>query len=110
MSSKGQLMELLTGIETKRPVRISTRRLDPPLAGDASSALEAANRLNSLRIADRKYAVIRDTRSRRFVIAAVHQTTGAILDQFAPEQILKMVEQLSRLNGNSARITGEMKA
>jgi hypothetical protein len=59
------------------------------------AAFTAASRLNSLSIADREFAVVRDPGSDRFVIVVRDQTTGTVLDQFPPEDILKMLSQLS---------------
>ena len=94
----------------RRRAGISARRVDLPKTGNAACALEAAKRLNELRIAGRKYVVIRDSWSGGFVVAVLHQTTGAILDQFAPEQMLKMIECLSPFNKSAARNTGDMRA
>ena len=110
MTSSGELMEPANRIAKRARAGVSARRVDPPATASASCALEAANRLNNLRIAGRKYVVIRDSWSRGFVVAALHQTTGAILDQFAPEQILKMIDRLSPFNKCAVRNTGDMKA
>jgi uncharacterized FlaG/YvyC family protein len=67
-------------------------------AGTAESlrtALAAASRLNSLSTEDREFAVIRDKGSNRFVIVIRDTSTGTVLDQFPPEDILKMLSQLS---------------
>jgi uncharacterized FlaG/YvyC family protein len=60
-----------------------------------STALAAVSRLNSLSTADREFAVVRDPGSSRFVIVLRDKSTGTVLDQFPPEDILKMLSQLS---------------
>ena len=76
-------------------------------AGTAESlrtAVAAATRLNSLSITDREFAVVRDPGSNRFVIVVRDKSTGTVLDQFPPEDILKMLSQLSSAG---AKQTGE---
>jgi uncharacterized FlaG/YvyC family protein len=69
-----------------------------------STALAAVSRLNSLSTADREFAVVRDPGSNRFVIVVRDKNTGTVLDQFPPEEILKMLSQLSSAG---AKQTGE---
>lgn len=64
----------------------------------------AVNRLNSLSSADREFAVVRDPGSSRFVVIVRDKSTGTVLDQFPPEDILKMLSQLS---SEGAKQTGE---
>jgi uncharacterized FlaG/YvyC family protein len=59
------------------------------------NAVAAASRLNSLSIEDREFAVVRDPGSNRFVVVVRDKSTGTVLDQFPPEEILKMLSQLS---------------
>ena len=68
------------------------------------TAFAAASRLNSLSIEDREFAVVRDPGSNRFVIVMRDKSTGTVLDQFPPEDILKMLSQLSPAG---AKQTGE---
>jgi uncharacterized FlaG/YvyC family protein len=80
----------------------------PPISGAAggrqsgtaaveslSATFAAVNRLNSLSTKDREFAVVRDPGSNRFVIVVRDKSTGTVLDQFPPEDILKMLSQLS---------------
>jgi uncharacterized FlaG/YvyC family protein len=62
---------------------------------NARNAFTAVRKLNNLNIADREYAVVRDPASQRFKVVVLDQNTGAVLDQFPPEDILKMLAQLS---------------
>jgi uncharacterized FlaG/YvyC family protein len=59
------------------------------------NALTAARKLNSLDIVGREYAVVRDPSSQRFIVVVRDEETGAVLDQFPPEDILKMLTQLA---------------
>jgi hypothetical protein len=68
------------------------------------TALAAAKSLNNLSIADREFAVVRDPRSNRFVVVIRDKSTGAVLDQFPPEDILKLLSQIS---SEEAKQTGE---
>jgi hypothetical protein len=69
-----------------------------------STAFAAVSRLNSLSTPDREFAVVRDPGSNRFVIVVRDKSTGTVLDQFPPEDILKMLSQLSSAG---AKQTGE---
>jgi uncharacterized FlaG/YvyC family protein len=69
-----------------------------------STVFAAVNRLNGLSIEDREFAVVRDPGSNRFVVVVRDKTTGTVLDQFPPEDILKMLSQLSPAG---AKQTGE---
>ena len=64
-------------------------------ASNERIAFEAARKLNSLQISGREYSVIRDPQSQRFVVVVLDENTGTVLDQFPPEQILKMLTQLA---------------
>lgn len=72
-------------------------------------AFEAARKLNRLQISGREYSVVRDPRSQRFVVVVLDEKTGTALDQFPPEQILKMLTQLAAFTPGSAgtNATGE---
>jgi len=72
------------------------------------AAVSASNRLNSLSIEDREFAVVRDPGSNRFVIVVREQSTGTVLDQFPPEDILKLLSQLSP--SDAKQTTGETSA
>ena len=63
--------------------------------GNWLNALVAARKLNSLNITGREYAVVRDPASHRFIVVVRDEETGAVLDQFPPEDILKMLTQLT---------------
>jgi uncharacterized FlaG/YvyC family protein len=69
-----------------------------------STAFAAVSRLNNLSTTDREFAVVRDPGSNRFVIVVRDKTTGTVLDQFPPEDILKMLSQISSAG---AKQTGE---
>jgi len=62
------------------------------LLRNASTTVRA---LNSLNIADREFAVVRDPQSQKFVIRVVDRTTGDIVDQFPPEDILNLLSQFA---------------
>lgn len=73
-------------------------------AGAGSSAMEndvlqravtAVRGLNNLGLSDREFAVTRDPQTHRFVVVVLDRGTGTVLDQFPPEEILKMLSQLS---------------
>jgi hypothetical protein len=78
-------------------------------ADSLRTALAAASRLNSLSITDREFAVVRDPGSNRFVIVVRDTSTGTVLDQFPPEDILNMLSQLSSAGAKQAgeKQTGE---
>jgi uncharacterized FlaG/YvyC family protein len=75
-----------------------------PASESLRTALAAANRLNSLSIPDREFAVVRDPKSNVFVVVIRDRSTGTVLDQFPPEDILKM---LSSLSSAGPKQTGE---
>lgn len=73
-------------------------------AGGATSAMEsdvlqravtAVRGLNSLGLTDREFAVTRDPQTHRFVVVVLDRGTGTVLDQFPPENVLKMLSQLA---------------
>jgi uncharacterized FlaG/YvyC family protein len=49
--------------------------------------------LNSRNIPDREFAIVRDPASHRFVVQVLDRTTGDVIDQFPPEDILKFLSQ-----------------
>src|ERR1017187_2198751 len=59
------------------------------------NAVTAARMLNNLKITGREYAVVRDPASQRFILIVRDEETGTVLDQFPPEEILRMLTQLS---------------
>jgi uncharacterized FlaG/YvyC family protein len=73
----------------------TTGHLDAAQTENRSSAVTAARILNSLNIVGREYSVVRDPASHRFILVVRDQETGTVLDQFPPEEILKMLAQLS---------------
>ncbi|HVY92655.1 MAG TPA: flagellar protein FlaG [Bryobacteraceae bacterium] len=74
-------------------------------ASNERNALEAARKLNSLEITGREYSVVRDPQSQKFVVVVLDERTGTVLDQFPPEEILKMLAQLAAFNPNAAKAT-----
>ncbi|HXE64338.1 MAG TPA: flagellar protein FlaG [Bryobacteraceae bacterium] len=76
---------------------------------NARLAFEAARKLNSLQISGREYSVVRDPQSQKFVVVVLDEKTGTVLDQFPPEEILKMLTQLAAFTPASAKAdaTGE---
>jgi hypothetical protein len=73
------------------------------------TAFEAARKLNNLQISGREYSVIRDPQSQKFVVVVLDEKTGSVLDQFPPEEILKMLQGLAAFTPASAKVnaTGE---
>jgi uncharacterized FlaG/YvyC family protein len=67
------------------------------------NAATTARALNDLGIADREFKVVRDPASQRFVIVVLEQSTGAVLDQYPPESVLKMLDQTSASEGRPAQ-------
>jgi hypothetical protein len=63
-------------------------------------AVTAVRGLNNLGLSDREFAVTRDPQTHRFVVVVLDRGTGAVLDQFPPEEVLKMLSQLSSSKGN----------
>jgi uncharacterized FlaG/YvyC family protein len=59
------------------------------------NAMSTVRTLNSLNIPDREFAVVRDPQSQKFVIRVVDRTTGDVIDQFPPEDILNLVSQFA---------------
>jgi len=63
-------------------------------------AVTAVRGLNNLGLSDREFAVTRDPMTHRFVVVVLDRGTGAVLDQFPPEEVLRMLSQLSSSKGN----------
>ena len=61
----------------------------------ARAAFTVARQLNNLNITDREFSVVRDPNTHRFVVEIREQSTGTVLDQFPPEVILRLLDQLS---------------
>jgi len=59
------------------------------------NALTTVRTLNGLNIADREFAVIRDPQSQKFVIRVIDRSTGDVIDQFPPEDILTLLAQFA---------------
>jgi uncharacterized FlaG/YvyC family protein len=59
------------------------------------NAVKATRELNNLNITGREYAVVRDPSSQRFIVVVRDGETGVVLDQFPPEDILRMLTQLA---------------
>ena len=68
--------------------------LDPEQAQNGRAAFTVMRQLSALDLGDREFTVVRDPDSHRFVVHVVDRSTGAVLDQFPPETILKMLSQL----------------
>ena len=62
------------------------------------NAVATVRNLNAQDIADREFAVVRDPESHKFVIHVIDRATGDVIDQFPPEDILKMLTQLASSN------------
>jgi uncharacterized FlaG/YvyC family protein len=71
------------------------------------AAQAAVSRLKGLSITDREFAVVRDPGSNRFVVVVRDKSTGTVLDQFPPEDILKMLSQLSPAGAKQTGATQE---
>jgi uncharacterized FlaG/YvyC family protein len=89
---------------TQANTSAASGQLDSAQSDNLHNAFTAARKLNSLNITGREYAVIRDPASKRFVLVVRDRETGTVLDQFPPEDILKMLTQLESAD---ARETGE---
>jgi uncharacterized FlaG/YvyC family protein len=63
-------------------------------------AVTAVRGLNNLGLSDREFAVTRDPQTHRFVVVVLDRGTGAVLDQFPPEDVLKMLSNLSSQKKN----------
>ena len=88
---------------TDASVALTARQSDTVQSESLRNASTAARKLNSLDISDREFATIRDPQSHRFVVVVLERSTGTVLDQFPPEDILKLLSQLSP----SGKDTGE---
>jgi uncharacterized FlaG/YvyC family protein len=62
------------------------------------NALTTVRTLNGLNIPDREFSVVRDPQSQKFVIRVIDRTTGDVLDQFPPEDILQLLSQFAPPN------------
>jgi uncharacterized FlaG/YvyC family protein len=71
------------------------------------NAFTAARKLNGLEIADREFKVMRDPASHSFVIVVMDRSTGTVLDQFPPEDVLKMLSQIASANEKQTGETSE---
>jgi FlaG protein len=70
-----------------------------PEANDGlRNAFATVRNLNAQNIPDREFAVVRDPDSQRFVIHVIDRVTGDVIDQFPPEDILKMLWQFNPVN------------
>jgi len=83
----------------------TARQADPAQSASLRNAFTAARQLNGLDIADREFSVVRDPESHRFVVVVVERSTGTVLDQFPPENILRMLSQVS--TGDTTHKTGD---
>jgi uncharacterized FlaG/YvyC family protein len=62
------------------------------------NAFVTVRNLNAQDFPDRTFAVVRDPQSNKFVIHVIDRTTGDVIDQFPPEDILKMLSQFNPVN------------
>jgi uncharacterized FlaG/YvyC family protein len=87
----------------------TARQSDAAQSVSLRNAFTAARQLNNLDIADREFSVVRDPQSHRFVVVVVERSTGTVLDQFPPENILRMLSQVSTgaTTAGAAKQTGE---
>jgi uncharacterized FlaG/YvyC family protein len=60
------------------------------------NAFATVRNLNAQDIPNREFAVVRDPESQKFVIHVIDRTTGDVIDQFPPEDILKMLSQFNQ--------------
>jgi uncharacterized FlaG/YvyC family protein len=65
----------------------------PDANEELRNAFATVRNLNDRNIPDRKFSVVRDPGSHKFVIQVVDPMTGDVLDQFPPEDILKLLSQ-----------------
>jgi hypothetical protein len=82
----------------------ATTGLSTPQTESLRLAASAARQLNGLDIENREFAVLRDPQSNRFVLVVRDKSTGTVLDQFPPEDIIKLLSQLSPV---ATKQTGE---
>jgi uncharacterized FlaG/YvyC family protein len=64
------------------------------------NAFATVRTLNNLNISDREFAVVRDPQSQKFVIRVVDRTTGDVIDQFPPEDILNLLSEFATSTPN----------
>jgi uncharacterized FlaG/YvyC family protein len=69
----------------------------------ARTAFMAARMLNNLNVPGREFSTVWDSTSQRFKVVVLDGETGAVLDQYPPEEVLKMLAQISP----AARRTGD---
>jgi hypothetical protein len=62
------------------------------------NAFATVRNLNAQEFPDKEFAVVRDPDSQRFVIHVINRATGDVIDQFPPEDILKMLAQFNSTN------------
>ena len=89
---------------TQGNTSLASGQLDSAQTDSLRNAIIATRRLHSLDTTGREYAVVRDPSSQRFIVVVRDGETGAVLDQFPPEDILKMLTELA---SNGAKNTGE---
>ena len=80
---------------------------DSPATENQRNAYTAVRQLNKLNIENRQFAVVRDPTSHRFVVVVRDGQNGQVLDQFPPEEVLRMLSQLSDVNGRSKETAAE---
>jgi uncharacterized FlaG/YvyC family protein len=62
------------------------------------NAFATVRNLNAQEFPDREFAIVRDPQSEKFVIHVINRVTGDVIDQFPPEDILKMLSQFNPAN------------
>lgn len=62
------------------------------------NAFATVRNLNAQDFPDREFAIVRDPQSQKFVIHVIDRVTGDVIDQFPPEDILKMLSQFNPAN------------
>jgi uncharacterized FlaG/YvyC family protein len=60
-------------------------------------AAVAVRLLNSVSDTDREFSVARDPQTQKFVIIVRDRATGTAIDQFPPEDVLKMLSQMDSI-------------
>ncbi len=53
--------------------------------------------LNSVSDTDREFSVSRDPQTQKFIVIVRDRATGTAIDQFPPEDVLKMVSQMDSI-------------
>jgi hypothetical protein len=84
-------IDSVTGVSAAANAQPSSATNANSVARGAAAAVHALNRRD---IPGRRFTVVREPESHRFVIQVVDDSTGDVIDQFPPEDIIKMLKQL----------------